>query len=285
MKFWDYHTHNYLCNHAKGTVEDYVLSAIGKKFSEIGLSDHFPMNLISDEANVEQWAMKMEQFPEYLTACQSVKKKYQDQIKVKIASEVDYTPKSFSKYTKAVEPFLDHLDYIIGSVHVVDVDGLGERAVDSPDSSVIMENVGSDTIYKSYYETNTKMVKTGFYNIVGHCDLPKKFGVLPSNEIWEFTLKFLDAVEGSNMAVEINHAGYYKPIGVQYPDDQIIEELVQREIPIVFGSDAHDASFIGFKFEKSLNLLKRYCRDLNKSVKMAKFSSGIMQTQNINEYS
>ncbi|UYP47482.1 phosphatase YcdX [Candidatus Lokiarchaeum ossiferum] len=272
MKFWDNHTHNYLCNHAKGTVEEYVISAIEKNLCEIGLSDHFPMHLISKEANVEQWAMRMEQFPKYIASCQQVQKKYQDKIIVKVASEVDFTPKSFSNYKIALEPFLDDLDYIIGSVHVIDIDGVGERAVDSPDSFSLMEEVGSNIIYKKYYETNIKMVKTGFYNIVGHCDLPKKFGILPNEEIWEYTLKFLDAVEESDMAIEINHAGFCKPVATQYPDDKIIHEVINRNIPITFGSDAHESRYVGYGFEETYNKLMKYCKKQTSQLVFAKFN-------------
>ncbi len=273
MKFWDYHTHNYLCNHAKGNVEDYVRSAIEKNLDEIGLSDHFPMHLISEDAGVEKWAMSMEQFPKYLAKCQAIQAKYKNYITVRIATELDFTPSSFLAYKQELLPFLGDLDYLIGSVHVVDLDGVGERGIDGPDSLTLMKEVGADMIYKQYYKDNLQMVKTGFYNIVGHCDLPKKFGILPSEEVWEGTLKFLDAVENSEMAVEINHAGYYKPVGVQYPDDRIIEELILRNIPLTFGSDAHDPSYVAYRFEETLQKLQSMKKRLKKSVYLAKFTS------------
>ena len=40
----NYHTHHYLCGHAIGNVEDYVLVAIKEGFNEIGISDHGPIN-------------------------------------------------------------------------------------------------------------------------------------------------------------------------------------------------------------------------------------------------
>ncbi len=279
MKLWDYHTHNYLCNHAKGTVEDYVKSAIEKGLCEIGLSDHFPMHLMTMESNVEQWAMSMEQFPKYLAKCQAIQAKYKEDITVRIATELDFTPSSFLAYKQELRPFLGDLDYLIGSVHVVDLDGVGERGIDGPDSLTLMKEVGADIIYKHYYKDNLQMVKTGFYNIVGHCDLPKKFGILPSEEVWEGTLKFLDAVENSEMAVEINHAGYYKPVGVQYPDDRIIEELILRDIPLTFGSDAHDPSYVAYRFEETLQKLQLMQKRLKKSVYLAKFTSRKMLTK------
>ena len=38
---YNYHTHNYLCGHADGTVSDYVKVAVGNGLKSLGVSDHF----------------------------------------------------------------------------------------------------------------------------------------------------------------------------------------------------------------------------------------------------
>ena len=38
----NYHTHCFRCQHADGTVEDYVLQALKHKFDILGMSDHVP---------------------------------------------------------------------------------------------------------------------------------------------------------------------------------------------------------------------------------------------------
>ena len=52
MRLWDYHTHTFLCNHATGTIEGYVKAAIDKNLVEIGISDHFPMNLLPEHFHI-----------------------------------------------------------------------------------------------------------------------------------------------------------------------------------------------------------------------------------------
>ena len=54
MKLMDYHTHNRRCGHALSEIEDYVLVAIDKNFSEIGISDHFPLGTIIDELQFKE---------------------------------------------------------------------------------------------------------------------------------------------------------------------------------------------------------------------------------------
>ena len=40
----DLHNHTALCNHASGTIEEYVQAAITQKIDIFGFSDHAPMN-------------------------------------------------------------------------------------------------------------------------------------------------------------------------------------------------------------------------------------------------
>jgi len=44
----DLHNHTILCNHAEGSMEEYIQAAIAKKIDVFGFSDHAPMNF--DEA-------------------------------------------------------------------------------------------------------------------------------------------------------------------------------------------------------------------------------------------
>ena len=267
----DYHTHNSWCNHARGDVEAYVQAAISKGLNEIGLAGHFPMNLMPNAAQVDQWAMNPNQFPEYLAIGHALRKKYSDRIEVKVGSEVDFFPSVFGEYKQAVTPYLDDLDYLIGSVHALPFyDGV--KCIDGPDNPALMNKYGVDELYRIYYETLTQMVKTNFFQIVGHCDLPKKIGVLPTEAIWPYVLAFLDAVKESGMVVEINTSGFKRPVGVQYPDDKIIVELVRRQIPIVLGSDAHHPDHIGFRFPEIIAKLRTFEKKEGIPILLSRFS-------------
>lgn len=283
MKFeihpWDYHIHSSRCGHAIGTLEDYIQSAIKKNFKEIGLSDHFPMFFLPSSANVAQYAMNLDEFPLYLDECEQLKRKYQNQLQIKIGSEVDYFPGTLDMLKKEIQPFRHRLDYIIGSIHVIQLEGMNPFPVDGPNILEKFEEFGEEKIYGEYYSNLIEMVQSDFYNIVGHCDLPKKFGTFlgKSENIWEFQLKFLDVVEKSEMAIEINHSGLYKPVNERYPNDRLIEEILNRQIPITFGSDSHDPKLIGYKFEETLQKLSHFASKSQKSVQLAKFENGRMK--------
>ncbi len=278
VRWWDYHIHCERCGHARGSLEEYVQSAIKKNLPEIGLSDHFPMFFLPTEANVAQYAMDLPSFPEYLTECESLRKKYQDQISIKIASEVDYFPGTLTTLREHLDPFLPRMDYLIGSIHVIQLDGYSPFPVDGPEIIDKFKEIGEEPIYSEYYRSLIEMVNSGYYNIVGHCDLPKKFGTYYGNlePIRKIQMEFLDAVKEIGMAIEINHSGLFLPAKEQYPNDSLIKEIIRREIPITFGSDAHRPEKVGLAFKETFEKCLDYAREFDVDLILAEFSNRIL---------
>ena len=218
------------------------------------------MYLLPEIAHVWQYSMKKEEFPLYLEEVQRLKEKYRDQIVVRVASEVDFYASCFSEYKTAVRPYLDKMDYILGSIHVVgpweNTDAFG---VDDDIGVEKCRQFGADKVYLEYYKGLEALVATGFYNILGHLDLPKKFGVLPETPdlVHEKVLTLLDLIAKSDMSVEINMAGLLKPVKEQYPSGKIIEEMIARKISINLGSDSHKPHNVGYQFEEMLRKLQK----------------------------
>jgi histidinol-phosphatase (PHP family) len=260
VKLWDYHTHCSLDKHAKGNLQDYVEVAVKKGLGEIGLSDHFPMETLPESANVWQYAMSQNEFPQYLQECKRLQHAFEDKITIKIASEVDYFPPSFPQYQKLLKPYWDDLDYIIGSIHVIQWEGIPAWGVDDEKFLSQFRTYGADKVYLEYYNAILRMVKTKFYNIIGHIDVPKKFGIMPQTPetVWQKLLSIFDAVQQTDMAIEINMAGFLKPVKEQYPSERIIKELIARKIPITLGSDAHEPDNVGYNFEEMAAKLRKW---------------------------
>jgi histidinol-phosphatase (PHP family) len=256
---WDYHTHCELNHHAKGRSRDYVESAVRKGLREIGLSDHFPMYLLPESADVWRYAMTMAEFDVYFAENQKLRQEYASRIQIKLAAEVDYFQASFAEYQKILKPYLASLDYIIGSIHVVAWDGVPAWGVDDEKFLAKFAQFGPDTVYREYYHCVEGMVRTGYYNIVGHIDLPKKFGIRPDHPdvIYEQLLTVLDLVAAKGMAVEINTSGLLKPVKEQYPAENVLKACIDRKIPITLGSDSHDPVNVGYGFEDVLKLARK----------------------------
>ena len=79
MKLTNYHTHMYLCRHATGTSEDYILKAIEEGYSEIGISDHGPYHdYLKRKLNSRRMTMN-EFFNDYIPDLNRLKEQYKDQ--------------------------------------------------------------------------------------------------------------------------------------------------------------------------------------------------------------
>lgn len=244
----DYHTHNMLCKHAVGTIEEYIQHAITIGLNEIGISDHTPMP--------EQWdgAVRMteDQFwNEYHPTVLSLREKYKNQIVIKFAVEGDFFPGT----ELWVETFnaKSEFDYVIGSVHY-----LGEWGFDNPQFVTRYDVKDVNEIYTEYYDHIKRSAECGLFDIIGHCDLVKKFGHRPTKDMEEVLRETFKIVKQSGMAVEINTSGLRKPVKEIYPSEQILNILSEYEIPLTIGSDAHVPSDVGRDFDLAKQLIERY---------------------------
>ncbi|MEA1919646.1 MAG: histidinol-phosphatase [Campylobacterota bacterium] len=225
----DLHNHTTLCNHATGSVEEYVLKAIEQKIDVFGFSDHAPMDFDP------KYRMSFEQMRIYKESVYHVKHKYADQIEVLFAYEVDYLPGHMDDRILNAD-----VDYLIGSVHF-----LGDWGFDNPEFIGRYEHKDIDHIWQEYFKLIEAMAKSKQFDIVGHLDLIKVFKFLPNRPVTEIALAALQAIKDSDMVLEINVAGYRKPIAEAYPSQELLELAFRLDIPITFSSDAHSPDQVG----------------------------------------
>ncbi|SFP66280.1 histidinol-phosphatase [Hydrogenimonas thermophila] len=231
MKRVDLHNHTTRCNHAEGSVDEYVEKAILEEIDIFGFSDHAPMNFDT------RYRMSFDEMDAYENDIKNVKEKYADKIEILLGYEVDYLPGYMDERVLNA-----NVDYLIGSVHFIDKWGF-----DNPEFIGKYEGADIDTIWQEYFNLVENMAKTGLFDIVGHLDLIKVFKFLPKKDIRLIAKNALDAIKKSGMAIEINAAGYRKPIGEAYPSRELLEMAYERDIPITFGSDAHKPEQVGYK--------------------------------------
>ena len=260
MKLSDYHTHSRRCGHALGEIEDYVKVAIDKNLNEIGISDHFPLGAVFDDPQItklfKKASMEVEGFPKYIKEIKGLKEKYKDKISVRISTEVSfYTPgKALSRQKEVLKPFIDDMDYIIGAVHNIKWHESPVIFMNPNEGSNILREYGEDKIILEYVNKLIKLVDTNFFDVIAHFDFYRI--LFPPNNpkysqyVWQKLLNLLDKIKNKGMAIEINTSGFLKEIGSQYPDDEIIKEIIQRDIPLLTGSDAHRPDYVGYMFEE-----------------------------------
>lgn len=239
----DYHMHTPLCRHATGEPIEYARRAMEIGLAEIGFSDHSPM----PRDDFDDWRMFDRQLDDYAAKVQLARQQF-PRLTIRLALEVDYLPgqEAWIRRLATRQPW----DYFIGSVHYVS----DSWAIDNPAKLSEWKEREAFEVWSTYFERLTMAAKSGLFEIIGHCDLPKKFGIRPVQDCTPLYEKFLDAAAQSNCAIELNTAGLRKDCREIYPHRDILELARRRSVPITFGSDAHAPGEVGMDFDQAVQL-------------------------------
>ena len=241
----DLHMHTPLCRHAVGEPVAYAQHALEIGLTEIGFSDHSPMR----QDNFDNWRMNLSQLDDYVAKVRLAQKTF-PQLTIRLAMEVDYLPghEDWIRELAARHPW----DYFIGSVHYVS----DSWAIDDPQKLSEWKTRDSAEVWRIYFERLAMAAESGLFEIIGHADLPKKFGHRPPPNAATFYGKFLDAAKKSGCAIELNTAGLRKECREIYPSSEILRLAFQKGVPITFGSDAHKPEEVGVNFAEAIQLAR-----------------------------
>lgn len=236
----DLHNHTARCNHAEGTVDEYIQRAIELGIDIYGFSEHAPMDFDPE------YRLAFEEMQAYTDDVLTAKERYQNDIKILLGYEVDYLPGHMDERVLNAK-----VDYLIGSVHFID-----KWSFDNPEFISGYKDRDIDEIWQAYFEATEAMAKSGKFDIVGHLDLIKVFKFMPKQDTRLLAKHALQAIKKANMVLELNTAGLRKPIGEVYPSRSLLEEAYDLDIPITFASDAHTVEQVGFGYDKVISLAK-----------------------------
>ena len=237
--------HTPLCRHATGEPVDYARRAIELGLTEIGFSDHSPM----PRDDFDNWRMRADQLDEYVTKVRLAQKTF-PQLTIRLALEVDYLPghEGWIRELAARQPW----DYFIGSVHYVSE----SWDIDNPAKLSEWKKRDAFEVWQTYFERLALAAESKLFDIIGHMDLPKKFGIRPEQDCTPLYKKFLTAAAKGGCVIELNTAGLRKDCKEIYPGHQILELAFQRNVPITFGSDAHAPGEVGMNFAEAIQLAR-----------------------------
>jgi len=236
----DLHNHTPLCNHAEGTIDEYIKKAIASKTKYFGICDHAPMDFDP------KYRMKFEEMQQYEKSVKNAKECYKDQIEILLGYEVDYLPNHMDERVLTAD-----VDYLIGSVHFLEGWGF-----DNPEFIGKWEEQDIDEIWQNYFDTIEAMAKSNLFDIVGHLDLIKVFKFMPNKNIIEMAKNALIAIKNSGMVIELNVSGYRKAIAESYPSEALLKEVYKLNIPITFSSDAHMPEQVALFNDEIVSLAK-----------------------------
>lgn len=240
MFFVDLHAHTTRCNHAVGTMREYLQKAVENGIKIYGFSEHAPL-FLDDGVR-----MLHSQIEDYEGEIATLKEEFRGKIEVLKGYEADYLPEKMD-----LEFMKRDVDYFIGSVHY-----LHEWGFDNPEYIGEYAKKNLDSVWREYFEAVADMANSGMFDIVGHLDLIKLFGFFKERTVDDSVINALEAIKRSEMAMEINTAGKRKPVGEFYPSLAILKEAKAMNIPLTFGSDAHDPTVVGYGLKEAYEMAK-----------------------------
>jgi len=256
---YNFHSHTRYCD-GSAEPEVYVVEAIKQGFKSYGFSAHSPIPLPNNFALTEDTVSS------YCNEINRLKEKYKGQIALFLGIEADFIPGLSTPFDDFRTQF--HLDYIIGSVHIVRsptgetwfIDGPVRESYDDG-----LKNFFNNDIRRAvtlfYHQTNM-MLETEHFEIIGHFDkitMHNQNRFFTTSEQWyrKLALETIALIKEKGVVVEINSRGLYKKRSADFfPETFILKYLHDAKIPVMINTDAHAPHEISLLRRQAVTALK-----------------------------
>lgn len=244
------HQHSTFCD-GHDTPEEIVQYAIANGFGGIGFSGHCYMPF------AEYYCMSLEKTKAYRAEIARLKEKYSDKIDIFCGIEFDPScPERPEGY-----------DYVIGSVHGLEIDGVFYEfdGVVEHFQKMINEHFAGDGLAfaKAYYRQLAALPAYGNCDIIGHYDLVTRHRdsiQLFDSECKEYRYAAIEAAEalaGKIPCFEVNTGAIARGLRTTpYPDPFIIKEMKRLGFGVTISSDCHWKEKMTCHFAEAKQLLR-----------------------------
>ncbi len=239
----DFHTHTNYCD-GRNTPEEMVQAAIDRGLSAIGFSGHAYTSFDAE------WCMSLEGMQLYREEIGRLKDAYKDRIRILCGAEWDY----YSDGPK------EGLEYLIGSVHYVEKNGIRRTVDESPEAfAEVVRSMFDGDYYaaaENYYEKVGEILDRTKADIVGHFDLITKFnegGRLFDEKHPRYRKAWQQAADRLlpfKKPFEINTGAISRGYRTSpYPSQEIMDYIGSRGGCFILSSDSHrtDTLLCGFE--------------------------------------
>lgn len=231
MQKFNYHTHTYRCGHATGSVEEMIQAAIKGKFEIIGISEH--MGYLGWDDPKERIAY--DELDDYIQELQLLKKKYENQIQVRIGFECEY----FSDMKEHLMLMKEKCDYFI----------LGQHALDRKEHYYHDAKWCSDEHIEIMANQVCEAIETGLFSYVAHPDYFMLSKLPFSDAKKEAIQKIARCAKKNDVVLEVNIKGMkygtYQEGEIEtylYPNWEVFSIIADEGCKVCFGYDAHHPS-------------------------------------------
>lgn len=238
---YESHSHTPLCKHATGLPGDYAAAAEERGLCGLIVTCHCPL----PDGFSADVRMAPEEFGFYVDMVAQAREEWAGRVDVRLGLESDFYP--------GVEPWLERLHaraelhHVLGSVHYQVADYRRHYYT------------GDVFLYQQlYYEHLAQAAESGLYDTLAHPDLIKN----EAPDEWHFPrirpfiVRSLDRIAATGVAMELNTSGANKALPEMNPGREQLALMLERNIPVVLGADAHCPERVGDGFVEALQTLR-----------------------------
>lgn len=242
------HTHT-VWDDGQNTPEEMAKAAIKAGLTSLGFSIHSYLDFAGE------WTLAPEKLPAYCRAIQALKEAYQNQLAIYHGIEWDILSESN----------LPDYDYVIGSIHQVELGGELFCVDASPETTAAYlrnyPDITPDTAAEAYFAQYAALAQVKEVDIVGHFDLLTKFDELndfyhaDSPRFHAAAIGAMDALVSAGKILEINTGAISRGYRTTpYPSRTLLTQLRRMGGRITISSDSHSARTIAFGFDAAERL-------------------------------
>lgn len=247
MLTFDYHSHHRRCGHAVGEMDHYAQAAVDAGLTHFGVSDHGPAYWRDGDHAQPGTQMAVSEFGAYVADARRVRRAFADRLDVAVGVEADWIDGREDDLRALLDS--QELDYVLGSVHY----SLG-RSIFLKD----WERVDVEAVFRDYYRQVADAARSGLFDILSHLTAVEAYAPLPDPDLADaLYVPVADAVAASGCVVEVNTSGYRKrpAIDEPFPNRRMLRLLIERGVPITFGSDCHRPDEVSYAADRVAALL------------------------------
>ena len=242
---FDYHVHTTQSADCATSILASCNAAIQGGITEIAFTDHI-------EHEPADMSYGFFDYSTYMVDVRDARDRFGDQLLILSGAEVDFN----TRIADDVEAFLGshEFDFVIGSVHYGD---LGDIIFPEYFTNRTIEDV-----MLPYLEQVQAAVETGWFDTIGHIDLPKRYAPPAAGEYvpLRFEAELSDifrSMIARDVTFEINTSGLRQAPKTSMPGPQIVALYSSLGgNAVTLGSDSHVPETIGADFERTLAMLK-----------------------------
>ncbi len=242
---FDYHVHSEFSVDCAAPMAASCRAAIAAGVTEITFTDHVD----HEPADLGYGYYRAE---DYFRAVEAARAEFGDRLTILAGAEVDFN----ERIADQVERFLaaHRYDFVIGSVHygasgaIIFPDYFAERTLDE--------------VFVPYFEQVRLAVETGWFDTIGHLDLPKRYAPRTHRDYDPLAYRdvlapIFAAMIRHGVAFEINTSGLRQAPKTSMPGPAIVRWYVEAGGELITtGTDSHAPQTIGAGIPKTLDMLE-----------------------------